>query len=407
MSGPLSHIRVLDLSRVLAGPWAGLTLADMGADVIKVERPGKGDDTRSWGPPYLKNEDGSDSSEAAYYLGANRGKKSITIDISKAEGQKIIRQLAAKSDILLENYMVGTLSRYGLGYEDLKTVNPGLIYCSITGFGQTGPYSHKAGYDFIIQGLAGLMSITGECEALPGGGPQKVGIPVADLFTGVYSTVAVLAALAERSVSGRGQHIDMALLDVLVSTMGTAYMNYLTTGNILKSHGNAAANIVPYQVFTCKDARLVLAVGNDSQFVKFCEISGRDELAKNTDFKTNSERVRNRETLIPILEEIMLKRTVQEWVNALDPLGVPCGPINTMAQVFENPQVKHRGMLLEMSHPLAGQVPQVASPFHFSATPAQYHSAPPTLGQHTREILQGLLGMEEREINTLSTAGII
>lgn len=407
MSGPLSHIRVLDLSRVLAGPWAGLTLADMGADVIKVERPGKGDDTRSWGPPYLKNEDGSESSEAAYYLGANRGKKSITIDISKAEGQEIIRQLAAKSDILLENYMVGTLSRYGLGYEDLKTVNPGLIYCSITGFGQTGPYSHKAGYDFIIQGLAGLMSITGECEALPGGGPQKVGIPVADLFTGVYSTVAVLAALAERSVSGRGQHIDMALLDVLVSTMGTAYMNYLTTGNILKSHGNAAANIVPYQVFTCKDARLVLAIGNDSQFVKFCEISGRDELAKNIDFKTNSERVRNREALIPILEEIMLKRTVQEWVNALDPLGVPCGPINTMAQVFENPQVKHRGMLLEMSHPLAGQVPQVASPFHFSATPAQYHSAPPTLGQHTREILQGMLGMEEREINTLSTAGII
>lgn len=407
MSGPLSHIRVLDLSRVLAGPWAGLTLADMGADVIKVERPGKGDDTRSWGPPYLKNEDGSESSEAAYYLGANRGKKSITIDISKAEGQEIIRQLAAKSDILLENYMVGTLSRYGLGYEDLKMVNPGLIYCSITGFGQTGPYSHKAGYDFIIQGLAGLMSITGECEALPGGGPQKVGIPVADLFTGVYSTVAVLAALAERSVSGRGQHIDMALLDVLVSTMGTAYMNYLTTGNILKSYGNAAANIVPYQVFTCKDARLVLAVGNDSQFVKFCEISGRDELAKNTDFKTNSERVRNRETLIPILEEIMLKRTVQEWVNALDPLGVPCGPINTMAQVFENPQVKHRGMLLEMPHPLAGQVPQVASPFHFSATPAQYHSAPPTLGQHTLEILQGLLGMEEQEINTLSTAGII
>jgi len=407
MPGPLSHIRVLDLSRVLAGPWAGLTLADMGAEVIKVERPGKGDDTRSWGPPYLKNEDGSDTSEAAYYLGANRGKKSLTIDISKEEGQKIIRKLAAKSDILLENYMVGTLSRYGLGYEDLKEVNPGLIYCSITGFGQTGPYSHKAGYDFIIQGLAGLMSVTGECESLPGGGPQKVGVPVADLFTGVYSTVAVLAALAERSVSGKGQHIDMALLDVLVSTMGTAYMNYLTTGKVLKSHGNAAANIVPYQVFTCKDARLVLAVGNDGQFVKFCEISGRDDLAKNPYYKTNSERVRNRESLIPILEEIMLRRTVQEWVDALDPVGVPCGPINTMAQVFENPQVKHRGMLLKMEHPIAGHVPQVASPFHFSETPAQYHSAPPTLGQHTREVLQELLGMEESEINALSSGGII
>lgn len=407
MSGALSHIRVLDLSRVLAGPWAGLLLADLGAEVIKVERPGRGDDTRGWGPPYLKDEDGQDTSEAAYYLGANRGKKSLTLDISRPEGQEIVRRLAATSDILLENYMVGTLSRYGLGYEDLKKVNPRLIYCSITGFGQTGPYSYRAGYDYIIQGLTGLMSVTGEREGLPGGGPQKVGIPVADLFTGLYSTVAVLAALAQRDVSGVGQHIDMALLDVLVSTMGTAYMNYLTTGNVLKSYGNASANIVPYQVFTCRDGRLVLAVGNDSQFAKFCEIAQRGELAKDERFATNAGRVRNREVLIPILEEMLLQRPVAEWVAALDPAGVPCGPINDMAQVFENPQVRHRGMLLEMPHPLSGKVPQVASPFRFSATPVQYHSPPPTLGQHTRDILQGVLGMEESEISALAGQGVI
>lgn len=407
MSGALSHIRVLDLSRVLAGPWAGLLLADLGAEVIKVERPGRGDDTRGWGPPYLKDEDGQDTSEAAYYLGANRGKKSLTLDISRPEGQEIVRRLAATSDILLENYMVGTLSRYGLGYEDLKKVNPRLIYCSITGFGQTGPYSCRAGYDYIIQGLTGLMSVTGEREGLPGGGPQKVGIPVADLFTGLYSTVAVLAALAQRDVSGVGQHIDMALLDVLVSTMGTAYMNYLTTGNVLKSYGNASANIVPYQVFTCRDGRLVLAVGNDSQFAKFCEIAQRGELAKDERFATNAGRVRNREVLIPILEEMLLQRPVAEWVAALDPAGVPCGPINDMAQVFENPQVRHRGMLLEMPHPLSGKVPQVASPFRFSATPVQYHSPPPTLGQHTRDILQGVLGMEESEISALAGQGVI
>ena len=407
MSGALSHIRVLDLSRVLAGPWAGLLLADMGAEVIKVERPGKGDDTRGWGPPYLKDEDGRDTSEAAYYLGTNRGKKSLTLDISRPEGQEIVRRLAVKSDILLENYMVGTLRRYGLGYDDLKAVNPGLIYCSITGFGQTGPYSHRAGYDFIIQGMAGLMSVTGEREGLPGGGPQKVGIPVADLFTGMYSTVAVLAALAHRSVSGVGQHIDMALLDVLVSTMGTAYMNYLTTGNVLKSYGNAAANIVPYQVFPCRDGRIVLAVGNDGQFAKLCEIAGREELSKDERFATNAGRVRNRDILIPILEEILRQRDVQEWVEALDPVGVPCGPINNMAQVFENPQVRHRGMLLEMPHPLSGRVPQVASPFRFSETPVRYHSPPPTLGQHTREILHELLGMDDREIAGLSERGIV
>jgi crotonobetainyl-CoA:carnitine CoA-transferase CaiB-like acyl-CoA transferase len=407
MSGALSHIRVLDLSRVLAGPWAGLLLADLGAEVIKVERPGAGDDTRRWGPPYLKDEEGRDTSEAAYYLAANRGKKSVTLDISRPEGQEIVRRLAARSDILLENYMVGTLQRYGLGYEELKAVNPRLIYCSITGFGQTGPYSHRAGYDFIVQGMSGLMSVTGEREGVPGGGPQKVGIPVADLFTGLYSTTAVLAALASRDVTGVGQHVDMALLDVLVATMGTAYMNYLTSGNVLKSYGNAAANIVPYQAFPCKDGRIVLAIGNDGQFAKFCEIAGNEELARDERFATNDLRVRNRTLLVPILEELLGRRCMQEWVDALDTAGVPCGPINDIAQVFENPQVQHRGMLLEMPHPLSGKVPQVASPFRLSATPVEYRAAPPTLGQHTRDILQGVLGMDEEELAGLADKGVI
>jgi glutaryl-CoA transferase len=407
MSGALSHIRVLDLSRVLAGPWASMLLADLGAEVIKVERPGAGDDTRGWGPPYLKDENGIDTTEAAYYLGANRGKKSLTLDISVPEGQEIVRRLAAKSDILLENYKVGTLNRYGLGYEDLRRINPGLIYCSITGFGQTGPYSQRAGYDFIIQGISGLMSLTGEREGLPGGGPQKVGIPVADLFTGLYSTVAVLAALAHRNVTGTGQHIDMALLDVLVSTMGTAFMNYLTTGNVLKSYGNAAANIVPYQVFSCKDGCIVLAIGNDGQFAKFCEIACCEELAKDVRFSSNAGRVRNRDTLIPALEKILIERCVNEWTDLLDPVGVPCGPINNMAQVFQNPQVQHREILFEMPHPLAGHVSQVASPFRFSATPVEYQSPPPLLGEHTRELLTDMLSLEESELARLHEKGVI
>jgi crotonobetainyl-CoA:carnitine CoA-transferase CaiB-like acyl-CoA transferase len=407
MKGALSHIRVLDLSRVLAGPWAGQILADLGAEVIKVERPRTGDDTRAWGPPYLKDRSGNDTKEAAYYLGANRGKKSLTLDISRPEGQGIAKQLAAKSDVLLENYKVGDLKRYGLSYEVLKSINPRLVYCSVTGFGQTGPLSHLAGYDFMIQGMGGLMSITGERDDLPGGGPQKVGVAVADLFTGMYATVAVLAALAFREREGRGQYIDMALLDCQVAMSANMNMNYLTSGVIPKRMGNAHANIVPYQVFASQDGHVILAVGNDSQFAKFCEAAGRPELARDPRFARNSDRVRNREVLLPLLNDILRARPTQEWVDLMEPLGVPCGPINNLGQVFENPQVKHRGMRVEVPHPLSGTVPLVASPMKFSETPIEYRAPPPLLGQHTREILSGLLELDDSEIARLAEAGVI
>lgn len=407
MSAALSHIRVLDLSRVLAGPWAGQNLADLGAEVIKVERPRAGDDTRGWGPPYLKDRDGTDTKEAAYYLGANRGKKSLTLDIARPEGHDIVRRLAAKSDILLENYKVGGLKRYCLGYEDLKPINPKLIYCSITGFGQSGPLAHLAGYDFMIQGMGGLMSITGERDDFPGGGPQKVGVAVADLMTGMYATVAVLAALAYREREGRGQYIDMALLDSQVAMIANMNMNYLASGVVPKRYGNAHANIVPYQVFRSQDGHVILAVGNDSQFAKFCEVAGSPELASDARFARNSDRVRNREIVIPILEDILRSRPTQEWVDALEPKGVPCGPINNIAQVFENPQVKHRGMRVEVPHPLAGTVPLVASPMKFSETPIEYRIPPPLLGQHTREILRDLLEIEDAVIDRLAAAEVI
>jgi crotonobetainyl-CoA:carnitine CoA-transferase CaiB-like acyl-CoA transferase len=407
MVAALSHIRVLDLSRVLAGPWAGQNLADLGAEVIKVERPRAGDDTRGWGPPYLKDRDGNDTKEAAYYLGANRGKKSLTLDISRPEGQDIVRRLAAKSDILLENYKVGDLKRYCLGYEDLKPINPKLIYCSITGFGQSGPLAHLAGYDFMIQGMGGLMSITGERDDFPGGGPQKVGVAVADLMTGMYATVAVLAALAYREREGRGQYIDMALLDSQVAMIANMNMNYLASGVVPKRYGNAHANIVPYQVFRSQDGHVILAVGNDNQFAKFCEVAGRPELASDARFARNSDRVRNREIVIPILEDILRSRPTQEWVDALEPKGVPCGPINNIAQVFENPQVKHRAMRVEVPHPLAGTVPLVASPMKFSETPIEYRIPPPLLGQHTRGILRDLLEIEDAVIDRLAAARVI
>ena len=407
MPGALSHIRVLDLSRVVAAPWSSQILADLGAEVIKVERPGRGDDTRGWGPPFLRDQDGKETHDAFYFLGANRGKKSVTLDIATAEGQQIVRRLAAESDVVIENYKVGTLARYGLGYEDLKALNPRLVYCSITGFGQTGPYSHRAGYDFIIQGMGGLMSVTGERETLPGGGPQKVGVPFADLMTGMYSTVAILAALNYREISGAGQHIDMALLDVQVASMATAHMYYLVSGQVLKSYGNAAANIVPYQVFDCPDGKLILAVGNDGQFAKFCDVAGRPDLAADERFVTNAGRVRHRQILIPLLQEIFLQRQRQEWTEALEAAGVPCGPINDMAQVFEDPQVRHRGLRVEVPHPAAGTVPLVASPIRLSETPVEYRMAPPTLGQHTREILQKMLGLEDEELERLAGEGII
>lgn len=404
--GALSHIRVLDMSRVLAGPWAGQILADLGADVIKIERPGSGDDTRGWGPPYLKDADGRDTHEAAYFLAANRGKKSVALDISRPEGQAIVRQLAAQSDVLLENYKAGDLARYGLGYEDLKAINPGLIYCSITGFGQTGPMRQVAGYDFIIQGIGGLMSITGERDDLPGGGPQKVGVAVADITTGLYSTIAVLAALAHRSLTGEGQYIDMALLDVQVATIANMNMNYLVSGNVPKRQGNAHANIVPYQTFAASDGELVIAVGNDSQFAKFCEVAGCT-FSQDARFRKNADRVRNRAELVPLLEDVMKQRTVGEWVALLEPLGVPVGPINNLAQVFDHPQVRSRGMRIDLPHPLAGSVPQVASPIKMSRTPARYESAPPTLGQHTREVLGERLDLSDEKLAELAALGVI
>lgn len=403
----LSNIRVLDLSRVLAGPWASQILADLGAEVIKIERPGSGDDTRGWGPPYLKDAEGNDTKEAAYFLAANRNKKSVTVNISKPEGQEIIRQLAAQSDVFIENYKVGDMARYNLSYEELKKINPGLIYCSITGFGQNGPLANLAGYDFIIQGMGGLMSITGERDDLPGGGPQKLGVAFADLMTGTYSAIAILAAIAHRNNTGEGQYIDMALLDVQVATMANMNMNYLTSGNIPKRQGNAHANIVPYQVFHAKDGDMVVAVGNDSQFVKFCEIIGHPELAQDERFITNAGRVRNRETLIPILQTILLERSVMEWVEPLESSGVPAGPINNIAQTFEHPQVKYRQMKIELPHPLSGKVPLVANPIRFSRTPVSYRTAPPTLGQHTQEVLSTLGGVSEANMKSLSEKGII
>lgn len=404
--GALSHLRVLDMSRVLAGPWAGQIFADLGAEVIKIERPGSGDDTRSWGPPYLKDQEGRDTHEAAYFLATNRGKKSVALDISRPEGQALLRQLAAQSDVLLENYKAGDLARYGLGYEDLKALNPGLIYCSITGFGQTGPMRNVAGYDFIIQGIGGLMSITGERDDLAGGGPQKVGVAVADISTGLYSTVAILAALAHRTQTGEGQYIDMALLDVQVALLANMNMNYLVSGKVPKRQGNAHANIVPYQVFDAADGQFVLAVGNDSQFAKFCEVAGCP-LAKDPRFSRNADRVRNRAELVPLLAEILRRRNVAQWVAALEPLGIPVGPINDLSQVFAHPQVQDRGMKLDLPHPLSGSLPQVASPIRMSATPPTYASPPPMLGQHTREVLQERLGLTSEEVERLKAGGVI
>ena len=407
MSGSLSHIRVLDLSRVLAGPWCGQHFADLGAEVIKIERPGSGDETRAWGPPYLKNSDGNDTTEAAYYLSCNRGKKSLTLNISTPEGQDIVRKLAAKSDVVLENYKVGQLKKYGLGYDDLNAINPKLVYCSITGFGQTGPWSHRPGYDFIIQGLGGLMSITGERDDLPGGGPQKVGVAVTDLMTGMYSTIAILAALAHRERTGVGQHIDMALLDVSVAMLANMNMNYLTSGQVPKRWGNAHPNVIPYQVFACRDGHIIVAVGNDSQFRKFCEVLSQPSLGIDPRFATNSNRIRNRSELIPILEPLVKNRSRDAWVEVLEAAGVPCGPINNIDQVFENPQVRARGIKVEIPHPLSGTVPQVASPMRFSETPIEYHAAPPTLGQHNEYVLRDVLGMQADEIERLRQTNVV
>ncbi|PUA19494.1 CaiB/BaiF CoA-transferase family protein [Glaciimonas sp. PCH181] len=406
MSGALSHLRVLDLSRVLAGPWVGQTLADLGADVTKIERPKVGDDTRSWGPPYLNDGSGNETSEAAYFLSANRNKKSVTIDITAPEGQEIVRQLAKNVDVVIENFKVGGLKQYGLDYESLKAINSKLIYCSITGFGQTGPYSPRPGYDFLIQGMGGLMSITGGKEGDPGAGPQKVGVALTDILTGLYSTVAILAALTYRDITGIGQHIDMALLDVQIAALANQNMNFLITGVAPKRMGNAHPNIVPYQDFPTADGDMILAVGNNAQFAKLCDAVGHPEWAKDERFADNKARVVNREKLIPLLRQETVMRTTKEWVALLEQVGVPCGPINTLQDVFDDPHVKARGMQIELPHPLAGMVPSVANPIRLSETPVEYRSAPPTLGQHTNSVLKEL-GMESCEIALLAARGII
>lgn len=405
--GALSHLRVLDLSRVLAGPWAGQILADLGAEVIKVERPGRGDDTRAWGPPFLADQAGNSTGEAAYYLAANRNKRSVTIDFTRPEGQQLVRDLAAGSDILIENFKVGGLAAYGLDYASLSAVNPQLIYCSITGFGQTGPYAARPGYDFMVQGMGGLMSLTGKADGEPGAGPAKVGVALTDILTGLYSTVAMLAALAHRDKGGGGQQIDMALLDVQVACLANQAMNYLTTGVAPERLGNAHPNIVPYQDFPTADGDFILTVGNDSQFAKFARVAGHPEWASDPRFASNQQRVVNRKQLIPLIRQATVFKTTEQWVAELEVAGVPCGPINDLSQVFADPQVVARELAIHMQHPLADTVPTVASPLRLSASPVEYRHAPPLLGEHTREVLQQLLNMDALTYDQLHAAGVV
>ncbi len=407
MAGPLSHIRVLDLSRVLAGPWAGQNLADLGAEVIKVERPGSGDDSRAFGPPWVKDKDGRDTRDSAYYTSANRGKKSITVNIGKPEGQRLVRELARISDVLIENYKYGDLARYGLSYEDLKKINPRLIYCSITGFGQTGPYRERPGYDFMIQGMGGMMSVTGEPDGAPGGGPQRAGVPVADIITGMYASIAICAALAHRAESGVGQQLDLALLDSQIALLAYQNTNYFSTGSPPSRIGNLHPNIVPYQPFRTRDGSVILACGNDNLYRKFCEVAGCPELADDPRFASNGKRVENRVELTRLLQAIFLTKTTRAWVELLDAAGVANGPINDVAQVFQEPQVKARGVKIELEHPVAGKLPLVASPMRFSETPLEHRLAPPVLGQHTEEILREVLALGQSEIARLRVDGVI
>jgi len=408
----LDGIRILDLSRVLAGPWCTQTLADLGADVIKIERPGSGDDTRTWGPPFLKDGEGNDTAEAAYYLGANRNKRSVTCDIAQPAGQALIRDLVAHCDVFVENFKVGDMARYGLDYASLRVLNPRLVYCSVTGFGQTGPYRERAGYDYAVQGMGGLMSVTGERDDI-GGGPQKVGVAVADLFTGMYATVAILAALRHAERTGEGQHVDMALLDTQVAMLANLGANYLVSGKAPGRAGNAHQNIVPYQVFevapgadNTKD-HLILAVGNDGQYAKFCAVAGRPELASDTRYAKNQDRVRNRAELVPVLEAIMKTRTKADWLAALEAAKVPCGAINNLAEVFSDPQVQERGMVTQWPHPLKDGLRLVASPMKLSATPVRTDLPPPLLGQHTQQVLRDVLNYPDAKLSELKEGKVI
>ncbi len=407
MAGPLAGIRVLDLSRVLAGPWAGQNLADLGAEVIKVERPGVGDDSRAFGPPWVKDREGNPTRDSAYFTSANRGKKSITVNVAKPEGQALIRALVGKCDVLIENYKHGDLARYGLGYEDLKTANPRLVYCSVTGFGQTGPYRERPGYDFMIQGMGGMMSVTGEPDGAPGGGPQRAGVPIADIITGMYASIAICAALANRAQTGQGQHLDLALLDSQIALLAYQNTNYFSTGTPPGRIGNLHPNIVPYQPFKASDGEVIVACGNDNLFRKFCDAAECSELARDPRFATNGKRVENRAEMTRLIQEIFAKKTTAEWLALLEAAGVPNGPINDIAQVFEEPQVKARGVKIELEHAAAGKLPLVASPMRFSGTPLEYRLPPPLLGEHTDEVLHGLLGKSEAEIARLRAEGVL
>lgn len=402
-NGALSGIRVLDLTRILAGPSCTQILGDLGADVIKIERPGSGDDTRRWGPPFAKTPDGEDTQESAYYLCANRNKRSVTVDMAKPEGVKILKELLKDCQILVENFKTGGLKKYGLDYESLKDEFPGLIYCSITGFGQTGPYAPRPGYDYLAQGIGGFMSITGE----PDGLPMKAGISIADIMTGMYSTVAVLASLHHRDVTGEGQHLDLCLLDSMVATMTFEASNYLNSGKLPTRLGNAHPNVVPYQVVPTKDGHIIIASGNEDQFKRFCEYAGTERWMDDPRFKTNSLRIQNRNELVPELFEVMQTKTSQEWLEGLESVGVPCGPVNTLDQVFDDPQIQARGMKATIPHPTAGEVHVPGSPIKMSKTPVKYRMAPPLIGQHTDEVLGELLNMSADERDDLRKKGLI
>jgi formyl-CoA transferase len=405
--GALSHIRVLDLSRVLAGPWCTQNLADLGADVIKVEKPGEGDDTRHWGPPFARDQDGKDTTESAYFISINRNKRSITIDISKPEGQHLVRQLAKESDVVIENYKVGQLAKYGLDYESLRKVKSDLIYCSITGFGQFGPYAKRPGYDFIVQGMGGFMSVTGEADDFPGASPQKAGVAIADIFTGMYATTSILAAIAHKNHTGEGQYIDLALLDTQIAVMANVASAYLCSDEIPKRWGNASPTIVPYQTLPTSDGWMIVAAGNNGQFRHFVTAGDEAHLADNPLYSENPMRVKHREKLVPLLEEMTRKKTKAEWIALLEKANVPCGPINNFQEVFENEQVKARDIQMNVPHPTAGTMKLVASPMRLSKTPVEVRMAPPTLGQHTDEILRERLGLSAQDIVLLRQSGSI
>jgi len=407
MPGPLSNLMVLDLTRVLAGPWCTQTLADLGADVIKVERPAVGDDTRHWGPPWIPDGSGRPTRDSAYFSSANRNKKSIAVDISTPEGRALIRELASTADILVENYKVGNLSRYGLGYEDMRNLNPGLIYCSVTGYGQGGPYANLPAYDFIVQGAGGLMSINGEADNKPGGGPMKVSIAVTDVLSGLNATIGILAAVHSRHLTGQGQHIDIALLDVIVNFGANQLASYFITGEVPERYGNEHPNLTPYQTFPTADGHIIIGCGNDDQYRRLCTVLGHPELASDDRFLTMADRNTNRTALQVVLQDLLGTKTTADWVDVLVNAGIPCGPINNYRQVFEHPQVVHRQMRVDMHHPAGGMIGTVRSPIRFSDTPVEYRMGPPLRGQHTEEILSSVLGKAPRTIDALRDAGIV